>query len=104
MRVPYYRCQCGNLEAWGSMPPACEICPECKSTLAIPGAQSLPGLPHKFAERWVQMPEGRKCLLVCIHCSRSRCNIEQFQPRGERSSVWRGDAMLTGARAEQSAG
>jgi hypothetical protein len=99
MSVPYYRCRCGKMEAWGLKPPVCEICPECKSTLVVPGEQSLPGLQHKFAERWVQTPDGRRCLLVCVHCSRSRSNIEELQPRGERLSVCRSDAMLTGIRA-----
>jgi hypothetical protein len=104
MSVPYYRCRCGNMEAWGSMPPVCEICPDCKSTLAIPGEQSLPGVPHRFVTRWVRTCESSQHLSVCIHCSRSRSNIEQLQSRGESFSVCSSDAVMTGARTGQSAG
>jgi hypothetical protein len=87
MSESYYRCRCGNMEAWGSKPAACEICPDCGSTLAVPGEQYLPGIPHGFRARWMQTWEGRQCLSICTHCSRSRSNIEQLQPRGERVSV-----------------
>ena len=105
MSAPYYRCQCGCMEAWGSMPPACETCPECKSTLAIPGKQFLPGVQHSYVALWVETWEDSEYLPVCIHCSRTRSNIEQLQPVGERFSVCRSDAIeedLT--RAQQSAG
>jgi hypothetical protein len=32
--VRYYRCKCGDSQAWGSMPPEpCEECPKCQTTL-----------------------------------------------------------------------
>lgn len=47
--MQYYRCKCGNSEAWGSdAPPRCSRCSKCGSDLATPPDEHSEPLPHEF--------------------------------------------------------
>jgi len=74
--VIFYRCKCGQTEAWGSMPPSpCTGCSTCKTTLeASPGAHSQP-IPHEFVERFDH--KTGKPYDLCTICLRTRWEIEK---------------------------
>lgn len=66
----YYRCQCGERTAWGSMPPfPCSGCEKCGTTLEeAPGLHRTPE-PHNWRPTTVETDEGPKTLTRCSWCS-----------------------------------
>lgn len=74
----FYRCKCGNAQAWGSMPPAaCAKCSQCGSDYAeSPGAHRTP-LEHEFIVGQVETDNGPAPLSVCKYCHRTRKEIDE---------------------------
>lgn len=74
----YYRCKCGEITAWGSMPPyPCSKCDKCGSNLATsPGAHTDP-LPHDFVAREVPTDKGPATLSRCRWCGLTRAQALQ---------------------------
>lgn len=74
----FYRCKCGKLASYGSMPPdRCASCPDCGSDLApAPDAHTGPK-PHEFSlTSTVDTDEGPKPLTRCRWCYRTRAEVE----------------------------
>lgn len=77
--MQYYRCKCGNREAYGSMPPyACDKCEKCGSDLSLHPDYHQEPKPHDFsAVENVQTDQGAATITRCRYCSRTREQIER---------------------------
>jgi hypothetical protein len=73
-----YRCKCGRITAWGSMPPdRCRPCLKCNSTLAAhPDGHGEPQ-PHEFVAHDVATDAGPQPLSRCRTCQRTKAEIER---------------------------
>lgn len=80
----YYRCKCGNHEAWTSMGvnPCCK-CLKCGSNLATsPGSHEDPK-PHDFRPTKVETNEGTSYLDRCFWCTKTRKQVEEEEQRAK---------------------
>ena len=80
--MQYYRCKCGNAQAWGSMPPErCSGCKKCKTTLSKHPDfhQSYdPETAHDFSYvEQVETDNGTQPLTRCKYCYRSKKEINK---------------------------
>lgn len=73
----FYRCKCGDSQAWGSMPPAqCAWCEKCQSSLAAGPDGHRDRVPHEFVASKVETDGGDATLTRCWFCHRTRKEIE----------------------------
>jgi hypothetical protein len=74
----YYRCKCGNTQAWGSMPPnRCDKCESCGSDLALDPEGHREPSPHDFsAVQEVVTDQGTATITRCRHCYRTKAELE----------------------------
>lgn len=76
--MQYYRCKCGKMEAWGSMPPdQCHGCKECGTNLALDPYSHHPPEPHEFTatvEQWGE--HGPVQIPVCRYCHQPKWAID----------------------------
>lgn len=74
----YYRCKCGWLMSWGSMPPhPCSKCEKCGSNLAEgPDLHEEPQ-EHDWVIEKVETDEGLKDRTHCRWCGRRKIEIEK---------------------------
>lgn len=74
----FYRCKCGDRQAWGSMPPPqCAKCPGCGSNLALGPDSHREPKEHEFtAVSSVETDEGPKPLTRCRYCHLTKSEIE----------------------------
>lgn len=76
----FYRCKCGNVTAWGSMPPyQCSQCPKCKSDLAEGPSLHADPIPHEFLTVPVIVDQGEMTVTRCRYCSRTKAEIEKSE-------------------------
>lgn len=74
--MTYYRCKCGNREAWGSMPPApCTRCNVCGSDLAMSPQMHFEPKPHDYVTRYDEATG--KPVEVCRMCWRRKEELEE---------------------------
>ena len=73
----YYRCKCGESEAYGSMPPyPCSRCDKCGSNLASSLDSHSEPLPHDFVPTQVETDAGEAVLSRCRYCHRTPKEVE----------------------------
>lgn len=76
----YYRCKCGNCQAWSSMGVnPCDGCPECNTTLETGPEHHEEPKPHDFVPTPVETDEGPKPLSRCRWCMRTPREIERVK-------------------------
>jgi len=70
----YYRCKCGNCQAWGSMPPEkCNGCKECNTTLEeSPNTHTEPS-EHKWITEYDK--HTGEPYEICLNCLKRKDSI-----------------------------
>lgn len=77
--MQYYRCKCGNCEAWGSMPPyRCSQCKECNSDLAMHPDYHQEPVPHDFSSvDTIEVDGGTATITRCRYCHNTQKQINK---------------------------
>lgn len=77
----YYRCKCGDAQAWGSLPPEqCDSCSKCRSNLATGPSLHREPKAHEFTlVNKVMTDEGEKDLTYCRYCTRTKHELEKLE-------------------------
>lgn len=77
--MQYYRCKCGEHEAWGSMPPArCSQCKKCNSDLSLHPDYHNEPVPHDFSSvEKLTTDQGEATITRCRYCHYTKAQIEK---------------------------
>ncbi len=74
--MQYYRCKCGKMESWGSMPPnRCQGCPDCGTNLST-HPDHHPPADHNWSANKVQTDDGPATLTVCSWCGIAKVDTD----------------------------
>jgi hypothetical protein len=72
-----YRCECGKLVSWGSMPPPrCMGCKTCGTAMTLHPDLLGPPEAHEFFEMKVETDDGDAALTLCRWCHKTKKQIE----------------------------
>ncbi len=80
--MQYYRCKCGDSEAWCSDSPwPCARCKKCGSDLAGGPDLHRDPRPHEFLEYPVETDDGQATLSRCRWCMKTKKQIEAAEKK-----------------------